>query len=552
VRHMKKSDLPVESINRLTELLKSDKYSDVLRNAEELLLEFPKSSVLWNIKGLAYAGLRKIHVALECYSHSILHDPNYAGAYYNMGNAYKQLEQYDDALVKYKQFINFNPRSAAAYNNMGTVYENLEQIGLAEKFYETAIELDPSFANAYFNLAGVQKRQNRVAEAIANYDKSITRNPHFVQAFNNLASAHNELGDFENAIKNYQAAISFDPNYVEAHSNLGSVLKAHGQLREALAAYETALKLRPGFSRAIEGLLELIVQVPTFHNFLNYTIIRETSCAITGSPYVLILRAIENFKLRDFKSARENLGSFQSLPQAAFANLNAKTTRFCSAYYMFLDKLLTECQILNTDKKEGPKVYHLGESHSLSFSHHHISIDDLSQRITPMITFGAKAYHFSQNRQNAYKSITKENFISLPINSTVFLSFGEIDCRADEGFIIASQKLNRPIENIIMKTVDDYVRWFDYLNQEKMHKIYFFNVPAPIYDRDLADEMNRCVSTTISIFNEALASTVKRYGHQLVDLHAITTNDLGFSNEHYHIDRVHLKPTILTEIERRA
>ena len=69
-----------------------------------------------------------------------------------------------------------------------------------------------------------------------------------------------------------------------------------------------------------------------------------------------------------------------------------------------------------------------------------ISIKKDSYKIKSLITFGAKTFHLSKEDKNKYKSITSYNFKSLPKGSRVFLSFGEIDCRPNEGFIIAAEK----------------------------------------------------------------------------------------------------------------
>ena len=98
------------------------------------------------------------------------------------------------------------------------------------------------------------------------------------------------------------------------------------------------------------------------------------------------------------------------------------------------------------------KVYHLGESHCLSYAHRNITIGGSNFSIAPRITFGAKAFHFSRTKQDSFKAITKAHFVSLPKSSKVFLSYGEIDCRPNEGFISAATKLDKPLEELIDQT----------------------------------------------------------------------------------------------------
>ena len=85
-------------------------------------------------------------------------------------------------------------------------------------------------------------------------------------------------------------------------------------------------------------------------------------------------------------------------------------------------------------------------------------------------------------KENTFKAITKANFDIPPDNSTVFISFGKIDCRPNEGFIFAASKLNRTIEDLVSDTTRGYVGWFAEQNRSKNHSLFFLNVPAPIHN----------------------------------------------------------------------
>ena len=65
-----------------------------------------------------------------------------------------------------------------------------------------------------------------------------------------------------------------------------------------------------------------------------------------------------------------------------------------------------------------------------------------------MITFGGKAFHFSKTKDDAFKAITKANFTSISEGSEVFISFGEIDYRPNEGFLSAAAKLKNQSKNL--------------------------------------------------------------------------------------------------------
>ena len=197
------------------------------------------------------------------------------------------------------------------------------------------------------------------------------------------------------------------------------------------------------------------------------------------------------------------------------------------------------------------KVYHLGESHSLSYAHRNITVGGSNFRIAPRITFGAKAFHFSRTKHDNFKAITKAHFVSLPKSSKVFLSFGEIDCRPNEGFISAARKLDKPLEELIDQTTEGYVQWFLEQNAVQRHHLYFINVPAPVYDEKLTAEINSKAARTVALFNIALKKYSLQHGFDMVDVFKFTACSGGFSNGLFHVDDYHLGAKAIAEIEQQ-
>jgi hypothetical protein len=195
------------------------------------------------------------------------------------------------------------------------------------------------------------------------------------------------------------------------------------------------------------------------------------------------------------------------------------------------------------------KVYHLGESHCLSYAHRSIAIDSSNFRIIPRITFGSKAFHFSQTKHSNFKSITKVNFTTLPKRSKIFLSYGEIDCHLYEGFISAPRKLEKPIEQLITETVIGYVQRFLEQNVRLNYHTYFINVPATFYYKEYSADLNSVVARTVTLFNAALKKNTLQYGFDMVDVFRFIAGKEGFSNGLYQVDKIHLGAKALLEIE---
>ena len=181
--------------------------------------------------------------------------------------------------------------------------------------------------------------------------------------------------------------------------------------------------------------------------------------AMLGPKYQ-IQNAIKAYLEADFSHADLHIKNFKACDQKLLGKLVPLNKVFCNAYSNFIVKLLDANWDNFTTSATENKVYHLGESHCLSYAHRSIAIDGSNFRIIPRITFGAKAFYFSQTKHSNFKSITKVNFTTLPKRSKIFLSYGEIDCHLYEGFISASRKLEKPIEQLITETVIGYVQRF--------------------------------------------------------------------------------------------
>ena len=111
--------------------------------------------------------------------------------------------------------------------------------------------------------------------------------------------------------------------------------------------------------------------------------------------------------------------------------------------------------------------------------------------------------------------------------------------------------IKKPLEELIDQTTEGYVQWFLDQNIGQKHRLYFINVPAPVYDEKLTAEINSKVARTVALFNIALKKYSLQHGFDIVDVFKFTACSEGFSNGLFHIDNHHLGAKALPEIERQ-
>ena len=192
----------------------------VIDQATDLLKSFPSSAVLYNITGVANAGLGRFDTAIENYTQALHCFPNfpeaynklgichhergdgvaalrcfqralalksdYAEAYFNMGNAYRKIGDNSAAITSFRNAIAINPNYAEAHNNLGNALTDIEDVPAAIQSFKAAVEINSGYAEAYFNMANAYKLIGETDAAIRCYDRSITINPDYIEAYQNL------------------------------------------------------------------------------------------------------------------------------------------------------------------------------------------------------------------------------------------------------------------------------------------------------------------------------------------------------------------------------
>ena len=269
---------------------------------------------------------------------------------------------------------------------------------------------------------------------------------------------------------------------------------------------------------------------------------------LDDKPDFLVSAAIGAFIGNNISETDLNLNRLKILIDAdksGKSDSKISIKRSQKAYFTFLSALLSQSSYETTGENE--KIFHLGDSHCLSFAHKNILFLGKNYKIFPHITIGAKAYHFAKNGMNNYKAITHNNLQYIPKYSKVFLSFGEIDCRLHGGLITAAQQNEKELKSLVKNTVKKYVGWFEKLNESLMHELFFFNVPAPIFDSRFSEEENFIVCKTVRLFNVYLSFFIKKTPFHLIDVYRPTALKNGFSNKKFHIDRNHLSHDIIYE-----
>ena len=448
------------------------------------------------------------------------------------------------AIKYYKYFINQGFVDNKVFLNYGALLKDLGKITEAELFIRKAIKLDPNFAMSHSNFGVILKDLGKLEEAEISLRKAIELNPKFTDAYVNLGGILRDLGKLEEAELFIQKAIELNPNSSDAYVNLGGILRDLGKLEEAEISLKKAIELNPKFTDAylyLGGVLRDLGKLEELI-LISQTII-ETKFLNKGYKLrALINIAIGNLLLKNFSETFFNINKTNKLISEGALNLiqDAQNRKHISAFSRFISSLYPLLQ-KNSDHNHLKRIPHFGESHCLCFAHQMVSISSQFNQIQPVLITGAKAWHFASSEMNKWKDSLNKQVKKHTYSDIVFISFGEIDCRKDEGIVPYALKSNKDILEVCNDTVDGFVNYMEIILSPHYSQRYYFGIPAPSI-KEVTDELDYKRMETIKIYNSFLKKKILSCGSYFVDVYKLTSSANGINNNIHMCDKTHLSP----------
>ena len=230
-------------IDSILKLFSDGQIQEALNSLNQLSKEYPNDSLLSNIRGACYTALGKFDLAIKSYNTSIELNPEYADAFYNLGNTYKEVNQLKDAIKAYKKTLAIDSNYITANFNLAVTLHEMNEFYEACDYYEQLLDIDPNNIDARTNLGNIYQNLEQFEDAIYQYEKVLDIDPESHEAFNNLGTVHREMGQSQKAIIYYKEAIKINPQFSGAYYNLGFTFQDLGYVEEAINQYERAIAI---------------------------------------------------------------------------------------------------------------------------------------------------------------------------------------------------------------------------------------------------------------------------------------------------------------------
>tara|TARA_B110000438_G_scaffold303531_1_gene365443 strand:+ start:943 stop:2925 length:1983 start_codon:yes stop_codon:yes gene_type:complete len=251
----KKKDPSQKEIIFILDLLNSNKLDEAKKEVDKKIINFPESSILYNILGAVFNNQKQFNKSIKSYNKSLEINPNYAQAYNNLGIAYHKISKQKEAIENYKKAITLKKNFSEAYNNLGNAMRDIDKPKDALTNYDKAIKYNSNYAEAYNNIGSTYEMLGDIKNALNNYEKATKIKPNYAEAYNNIGTLLSGINRFDESLLNFKKAISLKPTYEKSYNNLGNLLNDLGKYDEASEAYRKAIQLKPNYPKAYSNLL---------------------------------------------------------------------------------------------------------------------------------------------------------------------------------------------------------------------------------------------------------------------------------------------------------
>ncbi|MCB2081772.1 MAG: tetratricopeptide repeat protein [Hyphomicrobiales bacterium] len=494
--------------------LEQRRLEDAEAGCRQVLQHDPKNAQAWNIMGALAMERRQYGDAVQYFHQAFLQRQNDPAVITNMGTAFLENGQQDKAEICFRQALSFNVSHSPALEGAGRVALLQEDFKQAEQYFSQALACEPQSPVLMQRMAECCRQQRDIAGAEAWYRKALSIAPGHVGIVQNLGAALNDQGKAEDAAATYASVLT--PEHMPA----GIVLN-----------YLTSLFILRRF------------------DVLEHAVQQFAAGAATESDkaQAWVTLAMAQYQNGQWEAAAKSLSLASAIVESGSSSANARSLQ---VYYRYFERLLEYRQThpeIYDEASTAPLLHIVGDSHVLALAGVKTTWRGKPHRCQAHLAPGPKAWHLGRETPNHYQVAAQNALQAVPEGSDVLISFGEIDCRIDEGIYPYCQKhpeINMP--EAVAELVQRYVQFIHHEAKGRGLHVTFLNVPASARPAPGKSEVEcKALDTVIRTFNTCLRKEAKHAGVGVIDVYAVTTDAEGHVRAERYLDGTHLLPHIM-------
>jgi protein O-GlcNAc transferase len=177
--------------------------------------------------------------------------------FFEQSQVCKRQQDWQQAEICLREALRLQPDFWGAYNNLGTLLQQQGDWTAAEECYGQALRFNPNFAEAIANRASIWQLRGELERAKPEFLRALQLKPDYLPAHLNLAHLYKQQGRLGGAVDHFRRVIELDATRIEAYFQLGQILEYQDDPEGALAYYRRALEIDPT-ADYIQPYIELI------------------------------------------------------------------------------------------------------------------------------------------------------------------------------------------------------------------------------------------------------------------------------------------------------
>ena len=224
---------------------RSGYYNAALTLSDSAITINPNAADVYFLRGRVFTKLARLEKAETSYFRVLQLDPNYQGAWFNIGTNSLRQDKLPAAIRYYKKEQQIHP-SAKTMVQMGKVYADMGKVDSAAYAYEKAIEIDTKNASAYMRLGHLHKDSGDITKAIKYTTSGVSLDPENLDYKYFMGSLLLLNGEPEASIPFFRSVTNKRAWHYWAHYNLGQAYFRIGSTVEGQLFMDKAKELQKG------------------------------------------------------------------------------------------------------------------------------------------------------------------------------------------------------------------------------------------------------------------------------------------------------------------
>ena len=227
-----------ELIVDLIKLFSEGNHSELKKNSQNIINDFPESGKGYLFHGISYY-MEKNYIQSEKYLEMATKlDTNEAIGFNFLGLVKKNLKKNEEAIENYKKSFDINPSDGSPLSNLSNLYRELGKFNESLKSANLAVKASPNNINYKINKISALINLRKIDEAKLLTDECLAEDSLNPVILNNAGVINNILSDFITAKEQLLKALELNPQYFDAHKNYIETLIGLNDFNSALKEYE--------------------------------------------------------------------------------------------------------------------------------------------------------------------------------------------------------------------------------------------------------------------------------------------------------------------------